>query len=267
MQGGSVQVNRGLIMGEAYIKLHRSMLDWEWYTDVNTSRVFIHCLLSANWGDGRFKGHEIPRGSFVSSYQNLAKETGLSIQSVRTSIKRLKSTGELTVSPHAKFSIFTVVNYSKYQGANTQANNQLTDNQQTTNKQLTTIEEEKEEKEEKKNNKYICSFNDFWEAYPRKVEKARAYKSYQARLNDGYSEEDILTACKNYAKACEEDKTEAKYIKHASTFLSVHEPFLDYLKGADNGRGTRDDTADAERIREIDEYIDSGQADTEMPFM
>lgn len=136
-------------MGEAFIKIHRKMLDWEWYKDTNTFCLFLHCLLIANWKDGKFMGYEIPRGSFVSSYSQLAQQTSMSIQNVRTAINHLKSTGELTVNSHTKFSVFTVVNYNRYQDDNRQANKQLTNNQQTTNKQLTTIEEYKEYKEKK----------------------------------------------------------------------------------------------------------------------
>ena len=93
---------------------------------------------------------EIPRGSLASSYQNLANETGLSVQNVRTAVKKLKDTGELTVSRQAKFSVFTVKNYDKYQTPNTEINSQPTVSQQASNRQLTTIEEGKEGKKERR---------------------------------------------------------------------------------------------------------------------
>lgn len=126
-----------------YIKIHRKFLDWEWYKDEHTCRVFLHCLLMANWKDGRFMGHEIPRGSFVSSFPQMAEQTDLSVQNVRTAVKHLKLTGELTVKSYSKFSIFTVVNYCLYQDDNKVDNSQLTGNQQSANSQLTTIEESK----------------------------------------------------------------------------------------------------------------------------
>lgn len=152
-------------MGEAFIKLHRKMLDWEWYKDTNTFALFIHCLLIANWKDGRFMGRAIPRGSFVSSYPQLAQQTNMSIQNVRTALNHLKSTGELTVKTTSKFSVFTVVNYNRYQDVNSQANSQLTVSQQATNSQLTTIEEYKEDKNIKNNNIFS----------PPTVDEVRAY--------------------------------------------------------------------------------------------
>ena len=81
-----------------------------------------------------------------------------------------------------------------------------------------------------RDNNYSVHFESFWNAYPRKKEKAKAYKCYNARLNDGYSEEELLTAATEYAKECKKRKTEERYIKLGSTFLSASTPFVDYLK-------------------------------------
>lgn len=79
------------------------------------------------------------------------------------------------------------------------------------------------------NQKYKKGFEEFWKAYPRKVDKGNAYKKYQARLNDGYSDAELLTAATNYANQCQRDKTETKFIKHPKTFLSDTMPFTDFL--------------------------------------
>ena len=76
-----------------FIKIDRGILDWEWYSDINTTRLFIHLILKANWKDGRFQGVKVPRGSLVTSLPTLAEETGLSLQQIRTAEKHLKSTG------------------------------------------------------------------------------------------------------------------------------------------------------------------------------
>lgn len=100
-------------------------------------------------------GETIPRGSFVTSLDSLAKELGLTVQEVRTALKHLISTGELTSKSNNKYRIITVENYELYQQVNKQLNNPLTSNQQATNNQLTTIEEYIEYKTniEYKNNK------------------------------------------------------------------------------------------------------------------
>lgn len=124
-----------------WIKLFTKFTTWEWYKDQNTKSLFIHCLLKANWKEAKFMGETIPRGSFVTSIDSLVKELGLSVQEIRTALKHLISTGELTSKSTNKYRIITVVNYEMYQQVNKQPNSPLTSNQQATNNQLTTIEE------------------------------------------------------------------------------------------------------------------------------
>lgn len=143
---------QGNDMSHGFVKLDRRILDWEWYRDLNTCRLFIHLLLKANWKSGRFQGVEIPRGSLASSYSNLAEQTGLSIQNVRTAVRHLLSTGELTVEQHAKFTVFSVKNYNCYQTDNTDTNMEITGNSQAFNKEITSIEEGEKVRSKESNN-------------------------------------------------------------------------------------------------------------------
>ena len=132
---------------EGYIKLFRSLLDWEWYSDINTRLVFIHLLLNANWEESGFKGIDIPKGGLVIGRKQLAESVGISEQSVRTALEHLKSTNEITIKSTNKFSVITIVNWEKYQCVReeltNESTNNLTNNQPTTNQQLTTEEEYK----------------------------------------------------------------------------------------------------------------------------
>ena len=130
-------------MNEGWIIIHYKFVDWEWYKDTNTKVVFIHCLLKANWKDGKFKGYDVPRGSFVTGRKELAKELNLTEQQIRTTLEHLKSTNELTIKTTKKFSIITINNYELYQQNNQENNQQVTNNQPTSNQQVTTIEESK----------------------------------------------------------------------------------------------------------------------------
>lgn len=102
-----------------YIKLFRKMVNWEWYTDVNTKVLFLHCLLRANWKDGSWKGIAYKRGQFITSLNTLARETGLSIKMVRTALNHLIMTKELVSEGQGKGKgqnrIITVLNYDSYQ--------------------------------------------------------------------------------------------------------------------------------------------------------
>lgn len=114
-------------MNGDFIILNRKFENWEWSSSPNMVAVFIRCLLKANYKDLRFQGHEVPRGSFVLSQESFAKECGLSRQQLRTCLKKLEETGEITRKSTSKFTIISVCNYCKYQDY------QPTDNQRATN--------------------------------------------------------------------------------------------------------------------------------------
>lgn len=219
-----------------YIKLSRKMLNWEWYKNNNTKILFLHCLLKANWKDGKFEGKEIKRGELVTSLPTLAFETGLTVRQIRTALNHLKMTGELTVKTTSKYSVITVNNYNIYQSNDRQNDSQVTVKRQSEDSQVTTIEECKNlRREEGKKIIYTCAFEEFWKVYPRKKDKGNAFKKFNARLNSGFSEVELIEAAKKYAEECVKNSTEEKYIKLATTFLSATTPFIDYLDKKDGG--------------------------------
>lgn len=85
---------------------------------------------------------------------------------------------------------------------------------------------------------YSKPFEQFWEIYPRKDGKGDAYKKYQARLKDGYSEQELYVAAMNYRAQIQAQHTEKRYTKLGRTFLSDSMPFLDYLKQENNRQET-----------------------------
>lgn len=116
-----------------WIKLHRQITDWEWYTDHNTFRVFLHLLLTANHKDKKFKGMDLKAGTIVTSRDLLAYATGLSVRQIRTALDKLKSTNELTIKTSPQGTIIQIVNYVKYQiEASETTNKRPTSDQQTT---------------------------------------------------------------------------------------------------------------------------------------
>ena len=103
------------------------------------------------------------------------------------------------------------------------------DETETAEKKELAPDKKPEAKSNKAISKYSTDFEEFWSIYPRKADKAQAYKKYKARLEDGYSHEELLQAAKKYSEQCKRDRTEEKYIKHGKTFLGESTPFLDYL--------------------------------------
>lgn len=145
-------------MNEGFIKIYRSLLDWEWLGDANTSRVFIYLLLRANWKPNRRRGIEIKRGETLETSEGIARVLNMSRQSVRTAIFHLKSTGEITTKLTRYGMLVNIVKYAEFQGEenpinheiNHEINQESTRNQPGTNHEVTTLEEGKEIKNSKK---------------------------------------------------------------------------------------------------------------------
>jgi len=139
---------------QGWIKLHRSFLDWEWFGDEKTVKLFLYLLLKANHKDTKWRGQLVQRGQLFTGRNLIAKDTGLSVQSIRTSLKRLKSTNNITIKSTSKNSIITVINYDSYQGDSEQINqqiNQQPNNQSTSNQPASNhIQECNKVKNEKK---------------------------------------------------------------------------------------------------------------------
>lgn len=134
---------------QGFIKLHRQITEWEWYDDANTMRLFIHCLLQANFKDKQWHGTVIKRGQFITSQPKLAHSLKLSVQQIRTALNKLKSTGEITVYKTADYSIITVNNYKEFQMDNSLDNSLITGYQQANNRLITTTNNDKNDNNEK----------------------------------------------------------------------------------------------------------------------
>ena len=120
---------------EGWIKIHRKILEWEWYDDINTKVLFLHLLLTANHEDKKWRGIVIKRGQKLTSLQHLSDETHLSLQNVKTSLSKLKSTNEITIKSTNKYTVVSIEKYDNYQIDETKINKQpnLRLNKQSTN--------------------------------------------------------------------------------------------------------------------------------------
>lgn len=142
-------------MVPGYVKLHRQLIDWEWYHDANTMRLFIHCLIKANYEEKKWKGITIEAGSFATSSMTLADELHLTRAQIRRSIYNLQSTQEIATKTTNKITIIKVLNWAKYQETETtkttskkatkEPATQPTNNQQTTTTKNIRSKEYKEE--------------------------------------------------------------------------------------------------------------------------
>ena len=146
------------IEDEGWVKNFRKIKHWEWYTVPNMAHLFQHLVREANSFDDRWRGVEIKRGQLVTGLFSLSTDTGLSVQSIRTCLARLKSTGEITIETTNQYSLITIVNYDNYNFNPNETNKpkadpptkRLTNEQQTTNNKQEEKEDLRRERRKKK---------------------------------------------------------------------------------------------------------------------
>lgn len=98
-----------------FIKVHRKLIQWDWYKDGVAKDVFLHLLITAKFTDEKWKGRTIKRGQCIIGTQQLADDLGFSRQQIRTALSKLQSTNEITIESTNKFSIITITNWDEYQ--------------------------------------------------------------------------------------------------------------------------------------------------------
>lgn len=102
-----------------WIKLYRKICDWQWYQDAKMVHLFVHLMLKASI----MKGSDLSDSwQLCTSLRILSKETGLSLQNIRTCIGKLQRTGEITFRtlPTHQQSIITICNSDSYQASKRQ---------------------------------------------------------------------------------------------------------------------------------------------------
>lgn len=143
---------------EGWIKFYREVLDKTiWKNSTGKQNAILSTILllanhEQNEWEWKGKKYYVKPGQFITSLSSIAKYSGkdVSIQNVRTALKRLEKLGFLTNESTKQSRLITIVNWEKYQGVNYESNkdpnNHLTNDQQRPNNQLTTNNNDNNEK-------------------------------------------------------------------------------------------------------------------------
>lgn len=235
-----------------YIKLFRQIVDWEWYDDIPTCRLFIHLLLKVNHADRNWQGKKIERGSCITSFASLSTETKLSVEQIKRALKNLMKTGEIKKISTNQNTLIIVTKYDDYQCFTNTDNKQTTNEQQTDNmqktngkqtdnKRTTTNKNEKNDKNDKNNNLYCSSdeelkinqiINTVIEILNIETDKRFSpdtkltRKLIQDRLNDGYGLEDFKLVIEKKCDAWKSDPIMESYLKPSILFGAKFDEYL-----------------------------------------
>ena len=242
----------GMEVYGGYIKLFRQIVDWEWYDDIPTCRLFIHLLLKVNHADRNWQGKKIERGSCITSFASLSTETKLSVEQIKRALKNLQKTGEIKKISTNQNTLIIVTKYDDYQCFTNADNKQTTNEQQTDNmqktngkqtdnKRTTTNKNEKNDKNIKNNSLYCYSdeelkinqiINTVIEILNIETDKKFSpdtkltRKLIQDRLNDGYALEDFKLVIEKKCDAWKSDPIMESYLKPSILFGPKFDEYL-----------------------------------------
>ena len=199
-----------------WIKIHRKFLDWEWFNKSEAVHLFLYMVLKANHKDNKWQGNDVKRGQFISSLGNISSATGITIQQIRTILKKLEKTNEIKVKSTSQFTIVTICKYECYQDEEETTNKPITNNQQTTNKQSTTNKNEKKKKNEKE------VILDSWIEYRKSAKKTLTQQSIKSILvkMENYTNEQ----CKFVINKSIEQGWQGLFWDNIQTIQEVNEP-------------------------------------------
>ena len=207
-------------MDRGYIKLWRKSLHDGWIKNHAVWIFWTYCLMKATHKEynAMIGAQIIPLlpGQFVFGLYKAAEETGLSVQQIRTSIKFLEKSENLTSKTTNKYSIISIINWHIYQSQENENNNQI--NKPITNKQQTNnnIQEHKN----KRTKEYTSDFLKFYDEYPKHKGKEQAWKAWQKLNGTVPTVDDLILKIQDQKKSEDWKKDGGKYIPYPATWLN-----------------------------------------------
>lgn len=171
-----------LKINNGFVKLPRTILEWEWYDHPDVFRIYIHLLVKVNYAPARWRGLDILEGEHITSTAKLSTELNMSEFKVRESLSKLENTGFIKKTTTNKFTKLKLLQYGadadktnvkiKQNAFQTPDKVQPNQNQTTTNKNNKENKEVEERKEVFKNEiskfsntfskQHLDGFYDYW---------------------------------------------------------------------------------------------------------
>ena len=219
------------------INLWRKTLKSQIFRNESMLKVWIWCLLKAadkkRWGQivvGKHKIEvELLPGQFIFGRDSAAQELDMPASSVWQRMQKLKNIGNLDINCDSNYSIISLLNWSAYQDVENEYDSNY-------DSRMTAIIEGQQPKKRDDNKvaSLACTKGDFeyfWEAYPKKVSKGHARKTWD-RLKKSKSLPPVEKILESIAKQKVSEawtKDGGQYIPNPATWLNG-ERWLDEVK-------------------------------------
>ncbi len=138
-------------MYEGFVKLPREITSWRWFADANVLKVYIYLLANAAFKTTEWKYETLEKGQLITGRKKLSAELGINESSITRILKKLESTGDISLKANNKYTIITLLNWEKTQGNDYFFKYKRTTNEQQTNNKRTQYKNVKNENNVKNN--------------------------------------------------------------------------------------------------------------------
>ena len=208
--------------GNGWIKLHRGLRQNPFYTNSVAIHCWIECLLRASHTKRQAylkrEKIEIEPGMFVMGREEFGRSVGVSGSTIWYWLLQFESDSMIDIKKTAKGSVVSIRNWSHYQGVDSTSDNKKTADEQ----QMNTNKNEKNERMKRNTppTPQGGAFEKFWDAYPRKVGKGAAEKSWKRIKPTPELIQQILSAIEEQKASTAWTKDNGQFIPHPTTWLN-----------------------------------------------
>jgi len=221
-----------------YKPIYRKLKGWHLYKDSRHVHLWVHLLLTAthkevktSWGG---KTITLKPGQLIAGRYQLSKETDIEASFIKRALKRYKSDLQIDLLPSPTSTLITILNWPYYDNADLQLDQRVTYQRPTSDQRVTTKQEvknvknvkkdkDKEKKTYKKKERvtvYSDVFEQFWEVYPKKVGKKKAFDSWENLNSDLPPIQAVVQSVKAHKQSTW--WANSRYIPHPATWLNGH---------------------------------------------
>ncbi|MFJ7941557.1 hypothetical protein ACIQYG_24210 [Peribacillus sp. NPDC096622] len=202
-----------------WVKVHRKLLDKPiWINSTPEQKTILITLLmmvnhqERDW-EWQGKPYRVAPGQVITSLESIANKCGkgISLQNVRTAVKRFEKFEFLTNKSTNRNRLITIVNWSLYQNNENELTSSLTRSQQAPNKQVTPNKNDKKIKNENEIKKFKSESYDE-ESVPYKL-SLRLLKKIKVN-SPGFKEPNLQKWSHDFRLMMERDKRSKEQIAY-----------------------------------------------------
>lgn len=118
-------------MNDGFILLFRGIQEQPWYKNSDHKSVFVHLLLKASHKPVQVTFHgcqvNLLPGQLASSYEQLARELGLTKALVQRALKKFKSLGQISTLSFKNYTVIMISKWSDFQQKSDTASDTVSD--------------------------------------------------------------------------------------------------------------------------------------------